>query len=77
MSKGPIQTMLGLPTYGIETLRLFGMSQQPTLENSEPGFPLAYTCSLCRALVHVTSLQSHADWHEKLRRAVDETEILG
>ncbi len=41
------------------------------LKNKEAGFA---TCELCGALVFVAEIQRHEDWHEKLRRAVDEAD---
>jgi hypothetical protein len=35
------------------------------------------TCATCGAWVSAEHKQRHLDWHEKLRRAVDETDSLG
>lgn len=35
------------------------------------------TCDLCHAQVRRADMKIHLEWHEKLRRAVDETDILG
>lgn len=72
----PIQHVNYFPTYSLETLRMFGLTEQPNLDNSESGLPLLYTCAECRALINVTCLQGHVDWHKKLRRALDETGML-
>lgn len=42
-----------------------------------PGGYLILRCRLCSALVDAFFQKEHDRWHEKLRRAVDETEMLG
>lgn len=34
-------------------------------------------CEVCGALIHIRNLDQHDGWHERLRRAVDETGTLG
>jgi hypothetical protein len=34
-------------------------------------------CPLCKAMIAPNGEQEHKDWHERLRRAVDETGTLG
>lgn len=36
-----------------------------------------FGCRECGALVHQENLLDHDDWHERLRMAVDESEMLG
>jgi hypothetical protein len=36
-----------------------------------------YVCETCGALVSMDYVHRHDQWHEKLRRAVDEVELLG
>ena len=37
----------------------------------------AYACKSCGAIIAEQDLHKHTDWHERLRRAVDETETIG
>jgi len=41
------------------------------------GRHTAYMCETCGALIAMDYVWRHEQWHEKLRRAVDETGMLG
>jgi cytochrome c5 len=44
--------------------------------NGKPEGDEVYCCLTCHALVAEGGKQGHANWHERLRRAVDETGTL-
>jgi hypothetical protein len=55
------------------------------MENFRSGYPdeeiklpsdAPVTCNRCFCLVRIKDCENHAEWHEKLRRAVDETDML-
>jgi len=56
----------------IEKAILAQYSDPDTDELSFALSPQRYACRRCGALVPVSSLALHVQWHEKLRRAIEE-----